>query len=270
MDLKDSQYLEKLIIEDGEVMVIFTFPNDERKIRCSRALLCEVSEVFKTMFGTKWDSGNGNSTVELTDLVPFNQFETFKLFVQLLYGMRQIESLSGVDACHVFFYSDKYDVRSVSKKILAWITSQLQHKVTLNELESYIEIAETYPVLDDFAKKLGSAKLDLNERDAMKFFALVKESGMCLLQQQIADYLKTIPPRSDWSNEVLQSIIKDLQIENNHWKAESKTWIGNRLQLKEPTQLKERTMNNCLTKGKNITRTALRAMVKKQELDKTN
>lgn len=251
MDRKNNHYLKKLIIlDDDDKMVVFTFPFEDRKITCSRTMLCEVSAVFKTMFSEKWNPEN--STVELNDMVSFDQFDTFKLFVEILYGMNHLQSISAIDACNVFFYCHKYNVTDISNDIVRMVNwRMLCFPVKVNELEIFIKFTQNYQ-LQNLTESLDKATLDLNESDAVKFFELAINSGMRSLLQQITEYMKTIPPSSDWSKGALEETVKSLQVELNELKAETKNLkAAQQAQQKTPRKTqKERTLNNSVKKGK--------------------
>lgn len=85
------------------------------------------------MFSGRWCQ-NANESVEapngaeindkekiitLIDRVDFDQYLTFKSFMEILYGLRQIDSID--QATTVYYYAHKYHVVDVEKKILEFL-----------------------------------------------------------------------------------------------------------------------------------------------------
>lgn len=227
MDSKTAEFLTKLMLEDDEDdVVFFAFPNEKRKIKCSISMLTEISPVFEAMFSTRWhqeksidnqqlDSISQDKTIQLDDGVTFNQYLTFKLLMQILYGLRQIDSLSVDQATGVYFYANKYQIKDVAEKIKKLLNKRMETGIskspfTFTELKQGIEFAQLYQ-LDDFKNKLDKVKLDFNGENPVQFWDLVNKFEMEALKQQLLHHLKTIVPKADWGEDILLAVIGRLQ-----------------------------------------------------------
>lgn len=250
MDLKTAEYLTKLMLEDDEDDgVSFAFPNEKRKIKCSISMLCEISPVFEAMFSARWSqekSGDNqldsvlqqdetvklddnqldlfphqDKTVKLEDDVKFDQCHTFKLLMQILYGLRQINSLSVDQAIGVYFYTHKYQIKDVEDKIQKFLNERMEsglskRPLSVKELKDGIEFAQMYQ-LDEFKNKLDRVKLAFDEVNPMQYMDLANQFEMKTLKKQVVDHVKTIAPKEDWSPDILREVITCLQaqIEDN-------------------------------------------------------
>lgn len=222
---KSKNYLLKLLIEseDEGDFVRFTFPNEERKIKCSINMLSEVSPVFKTMFSETWCPQT--SSVKMGDLVQFDQYLTFKLFVGIVYGMYEADSLSVTQATDVYFYSHKYQVEAVSKNILQYLNKRMNPGMStkpfsVDELKVALDFYK-YNGLEVFKKKLDEVILAVDKDNSMSFFKLANEFGMNKLKMQVIGFLKTIEPNENWQPEVLCLAVMDLQSDKKNLEDEN-------------------------------------------------
>lgn len=213
-----NRYLAELLINDdaNEDLVEFTFPNETRKIKCSRSMLSNISEVFKTMLNEKWCTDIKRPSIELNDVVGFDQYVIFKMFVEIIYGIRHVSSMNFDQGIDIYFYAHKYDVKDVSDKIVKHLLG-LQIPFSTTKLKNYIEFVRIYELID-FEKHLDNMNLALNLENHMEVYAIVKSSGLNKLKKQVVDYLKTIEPKSDWCPEAFQGVIKSLKEDVNYWK----------------------------------------------------
>lgn len=212
---KIAHYFTKLLIEDDDTDVIrFTFADDKRKIKCSKSMLSEISPVFAKMFSETWLN---ESIIKLEDNVTFDQYSTFKLFLELIYELRGVSSLPVYEATAVYHYSHKYQIDATTNKIQEHLNQRMKSGMSRNpfsvsELNDGLEFAETYQ-LEDFKQKLDNVKLDFNEENPVKFFDLAVKFEMDLLKQQVIDHLKNVEPNESWSLEISNLVIKSLQKE---------------------------------------------------------
>lgn len=212
---KIAKYLSKLLIEDDEADLIrFSFPDENRKIKCSKSFLSEISLVFGKMFSGTWLT---ETTIKLEDDVTFDQYSTFKLFLEIIYELRDVSSLSVNEATAVYFYTDKYSVMDVTMKIQTYLNKRMEasvneHPVSVAELNDGLQFAKLYK-LDDFKKKLDKVELDFNEENPVQFFDLAIKFQLDSLKEQVIQHLKTIEPNDTWTHEVSNSVVKCLQKE---------------------------------------------------------
>ncbi len=210
-----ARYLSKLLIEDDETEIIrFEFPNETRKIKSSKSFLSKISPVFKTMLGETWLT---DTTIKLEDQVKFDQYVTFKLFLEIIYELFDVNMLSVEQAIEVYHYADKYEVTDLSKKIRSLLNKRMESSVSKNpvsvaELTEGLHFAELYQ-LDEFKKKLDKVALDFNEENPALFFDLAVKFGQDTLKEQIIQHLKTIEPNDTWTLEISNSVVKCLQEE---------------------------------------------------------
>lgn len=189
MDSKTSEFLTKLVLEDNEDDIVrFAFSNEKRKIKCSISMLSEVSPVFETMFSSLWRNEKAaeveldfhqEKTITLDDNVNFDQYVAFKLFMQILYGLHRIDSLSVDQASSVYFYSHKYEIKDIEERIQRFLNKRMesgmsQKPFSVTELKDGIEFAQGYQ-LDEFKDKLDQVKLAFDEENPIKFFDLANK-----------------------------------------------------------------------------------------------
>lgn len=205
-----AKLLSNLLVEDDddEDIVRFSFPNQNRQIKCSICLLSKVSPVFEAMFTENWHT---KKTVKMDDFVQFNQFLTFRLFVNMLYGLLEFNSLTIGDATNAFFYSHKYQVEIVNDRILSF----LHHKVAIGSL-SLIE----FRVLLDFAQlfnlthlmaKLDHFDLKLDVDNCYELYQLADQMNLKKIKQRVIGYCVTVQPKAEWSSEFLCLVIASMQ-----------------------------------------------------------
>lgn len=207
--------------DDEDDLIRFTFPDDDRKIKCSKSMLSEISPVFKTMFNETWLK---ESIVKLEDDVTFHQYSIFKQFLEILYELRDVYSLKIDEATAVYFYSHKYEVIETTNKIQAHLNERMEAGISKDplsvaELNDALQFASLYG-LEDFKKKLDKVKLHFNDENPVEFYNLAVEFQMDLLKEQIVQHLKIIEPKDNWTHELSNAVLKCLQkerINENHF-----------------------------------------------------
>lgn len=211
-----AKFSSNLIVDDDEDVVRFKFPDENKQIRCHRSLLTKVSPVFNTMFTS--ENWNKETTIRMNDLVKFNQFFVFKLFVNILYDICSANSVTLEQATDVFFYSHKYQVNIVNDKILSFIKREIKYKTfSLEELQRVHSFSEFYGL--DLKEKLDLMSLNLNEGNCCEHFQLADELNLTKMKQRIIEFAaKTIKPNRKWPSEFLCLVVEDLQEERQQEK----------------------------------------------------
>ncbi len=216
---KIGYYFSKLFIEDDETdLVRFTFTGHEKKIKCHKSILAEKSSVFNTMFGSTWTTWADDGSVKMDDQVDFDQYEMFKKFIELVYEIRSVDSLSLAEATSVHFYSHKYQLSDLTEMLLIELKRMVELGITdepftVSRLTKSLEFGQLYQ-LDQFNAKLDLVRLALDVDDPLEFFELSKKYGMAMLQHQVVDHLQTVEPNDSWSLEVSHLVLKALQHDN--------------------------------------------------------
>lgn len=219
--------MSKLLLDENEDDVIkIQFPNEEKRIKCSISILSEVSPIFKAMFSGRWCQ-NANASLEtingaefndtekimkIIDLVDFDQYLTFKSFMEILYGLRQIDSID--QAMAVYYYAHKYHVADVEKKILKFLCermgSECQFEVSADDIQEVIKFVHVYQP-DELIKMLDQITPALNEENALKYFELATQYEMTALKKEVVSYMAKVPPSENWTTEVYRSVIIHLK-----------------------------------------------------------
>lgn len=233
MDSKTVEFLSRIMLEDDEDdVVFFAFPNQKKKIKCSISMLAEFSPVFEAMFSTRWIRENTdgvgdnqpemiataqNKTIQLSDDVNFDQYSTFKLLLQILYGLRQMDSLTVDQATNIFHYAHKYEIKDVEDKIQKFLNERMESgmsklPLTVAELTDGVEFAKMYH-LDEFKQKLDQVKLafDGENLNPFQFWDVATNFEMKTLQQQIVGHLVHVAPNKDWPFDLLLAVTERLQ-----------------------------------------------------------
>lgn len=216
-------------------MVFFAFPKETRKIRCSISMLTEISPVFATMLSDRWNQEktdnvddnkpdsqpDSNRTsrdriVRLDDYVSFDQYSTFLLLMEVLYGLRQLNTLTVDQAAHIFYYAHKYEMTATENEIQKFLNRRMQYGIknvplNLAEVKEGIDFARVYG-LDKFRNSLDKVKLALSTENVFQFWHLTTESEMKNLQEQIVDYaMKGCTPNKDWPLDLLVIVAERMQ-----------------------------------------------------------
>ncbi len=207
--MTQTAFLSKLLIEnDGDDFVRFSFPNETRQIKCSISLLSEVSPVFKTMFSEKWCS---QKIIKMDDHVQFDQFLTFKLFIDIIYGLTKEDALSVGQAVNVFFYSDKYQVDAMKDRIHCFIADKIEIGwISTTELEEVYNFIKLFQ-FDDLIKSLDNMELDLDAENSYEFYKLADKMQLPQMKEQVIVYCETLQPDPKWGCDFLCLVVNNLQ-----------------------------------------------------------
>ncbi len=188
-------------------------------------MLAEASPVFKVMFSSRWCHRRGNvlytvsqvKTIHLDDDVNFDRYVTFKLLMQILYGLKKVESLTGDQATDVYYYSNKYQIKNVSNYIQKFFDERAEsgmpkHPLSVTELTQSIGFAQLYN-MDGLKNKLDNVKLAFDEDNPIQFWNLATKFEMKKLQQQVLNHLNTKNRRTQKEKEIyLKEFIRNFDL----------------------------------------------------------
>lgn len=182
-----------------------------RKIKGYKSFLSKVSPVFKTMFNDQWNK----SEYEMNDLVDFDQFEAFKLFMKVVYGLATIDTLTVDEAIRVHFYSHKYQMDPLTEQVRQVLTKQMNQGIkdkpySVMELIDCIKMAELYS-LKEFKEQLNRVKLDIrNGSDALLFYNTCVNQPTTFngLIHQVISFLESKPVNDDWPNDLIIRVLE--------------------------------------------------------------
>lgn len=201
-----AEFLSKLLDDDEDDIVRFEFEHATKKIKCNISLLMQESQVFKIMFSEKWKK----ETIQLKDFVQFNQYLVFKKFVNILYGIIEVNSLTIQLATDVFFYSHKYEVKVMSDKILLFLKEQMkQRSLSLTEMSRICSFSEMFQL--DLKECLDQVKLCLNNENVYEIYLLAERLNLTKVKERALDFSATIKAREIWSAKFLCAVIGSLQ-----------------------------------------------------------
>lgn len=206
--------------EDGD-MVQFEFYKGTKKLRGHKQVLVEASPVFEKMFDQNWAETTG-SVVSMEDVVSFDQFETFRLFLKCLYDIISVDDLTIQESCDMYYYAHKYNVVVMEVDIRDQVTARLEEATVRNddeyclkplslpELVNCIQLVRLHS-LETLANKLDEVELDITEDDVFGFYDTIKMYKCDSLQAQTVSVLMSMKPSSSWSAEMMQDVIASFQ-----------------------------------------------------------
>lgn len=158
------------------------------------------------MFSEKWTK----KTIEVNDYVDFNQFDAFKRFIYIIYGLHDVGPLTIVQACNVFFYADKYDVKLLKAKVLTFLKEKMTRRcLSINELARIFFFDEKYEL--GIKTVLDGARLALSENNVVEFYQMADELKLARMKGRIIDFSINIEPKQNWPTDFLCAVIEGLK-----------------------------------------------------------
>ena len=133
-------------------MVTFNFP-DGKSIRVPKNILSSESPVFEAMFGETWNK----DTVEMRDLVDFDQYLIFKQFLFHLFDLEPtgLQTLRMGELMDYYFYANLYQTSELQKNILSRI-ERIVIFGSVAELKQCLQFASAYDISEFRSKVLES------------------------------------------------------------------------------------------------------------------
>lgn len=195
---KDENNPEQPLVESGVTQI--------RKLKGYKSLLSKVSPVFNTMFNDYWDK----SEFEMNDPVDFDQFEIFHLFLEIIYGLTGVDTLTVNQAICVHYYAHKYQVDPLIEKIQGILTNYAKIRVTISvtELIDSIKMAELYS-LNEFKEQLNSVKLNIkNQSDALLVYKTCMDHNLKGLIAQVVSFLQSKPVEDYWPRNLIIYVLE--------------------------------------------------------------
>lgn len=204
--------ISSLILDENQDDIVYFKLKDkdgkERSVKGNKSELRNVSVVFTTMFNETW----AQSTVPVSDdLVTFDQYATFRRFMELIYGLYKFEDLTISNICDVYFYAHKYQ----TKDLMYFLTCHLKAKLSRDKnphqrlqlplLVECIKMAKTYS-LKDVLEKLHTVQIDINKDNCLEFLNVCKDSNMENLKRQIAMFMANTDFDTKWPVELIVRI----------------------------------------------------------------
>ena len=207
--------------DDDSDMVKFEFKDEKRKLRGHKQVLVDASPVFERMFDKNWAASTG-SVVRIADDVPFDQFETFKLFLKCLHDILVVNDLSIQETCDLYYYAHKYNVVVMEIDIRDQVSTRLDAAtvkqdddycscpLTLPELANCIQLV-TLHSLEGLRNQLDEVELDVTEENVFEFYETIKKHGFDSLKPQVVSVLMSMQPSDSWTVEMMKDVIGSFQ-----------------------------------------------------------
>lgn len=197
-------------IQEESIDNIKKIKNDEvRKIIGYKSFLSKMSPVFEKMFSENWNQ----SEFVMDDQVDFNQLEVFQLFMELVCGLANVDTLTINQIICVHFYAHKYLMDPLIAKILEVLTNRTKSEETFSVTEfiDSIKMAELYS-LNEFKKQLNKVKLDItSQSDAIKAYNICIDCNMNQnVIRQVVSYMES-QPVNDWPINLVIRVLESNQ-----------------------------------------------------------
>ena len=171
-------------------------------IRFLKSRLVEKSAAFRAMFSELWDK---NHPIDMDDDVDFDQAYVFGEFAFIVSNLRQVETLSIMMSCDIYYYANKYQIDGLKAELLNHI-SEYKHAFKLDEFTDCLALAELYQ-LTEFKAKLNSIKLGLKDELAIGFFDVCSKYQTDKLMHQLVTFLSKKPLEKSWPFDLIALIV---------------------------------------------------------------
>lgn len=201
MDL-ESYTSELMSAAKGEI-VKFTFKHHEGKVvRCLKSFLVDRSPVFAAQFNETWDKNK----VELDDPMMVDEYERFKLFIEVLIKVKRCRSLDLDEAIYVYYYADKYQINNL-KFIIENVVSDLQEETAPCVLEKSLEMVDKFG-FNVLKEAIDGTKIFILDDRALDLYNTCKQFKMEKLTLKIVDYMSKMDYDVSWPPALLIEIAK--------------------------------------------------------------
>lgn len=201
----------KVIFYDNEddTIVRFVFENELYKIKAYKSLLSEISPVFKDIF----NDCQGKFEFKMNDSVAFDQFEIFKLFLEIIYGLTDVDTLTIDQAICVHFYAHKYQIHLLCEMIREIMTKkgvigktfsvmQFIHTIQMTELHSW----------NDLKDQLKNIQLNIKDQsEALSIYKTCMDHNMQSLIGQVVSFLVAETVNDHWPRDLVIRVLEQLR-----------------------------------------------------------
>lgn len=148
----------------------------------------------------------------------FDQHAVFKLFLNIIYGLCDVNSLTISQATDVYYYADKYQVDIVKNLILDFIKQKIGvgHAST-TDLNSLYQFVKLYDFDSDSDSDLGlliqldEMNINLDDENCYEFYKLADVMELHAMKRKVIDYCAAVEPNKKWAPEFLCEVIENLQ-----------------------------------------------------------
>ena len=149
----------------------------------------------------------------MDDPVDFDQFEAFQLFLEVVYGISTVDTLTVDEAIRVHFYAHKYQMDPLIRQVREVLTKRMNQGIkdkpySIMELIESIRMAETYS-LNEFKEQLNRVKLDITEEiQALGFYDVCVDHKMEGLIDQVVSFMESKPVDDYWPTDLVIRVLE--------------------------------------------------------------
>lgn len=198
---------ELMSVPKGDI-VKFRFKGQKGKeVRCLKSFLTLCSPVFTTQFNDTWDK----NAVELDDPVKFDQYERFKLFIEVLIKVKSLKDLKLDGAVCVYFYADKYQIVDLKSKIED-VVSSLNDDTLPSVLERSLEMVEEFG-FDALKVAIDGVKLLIMNDLALGLYNTCKRFKMEKLTKKVVSFMSKMDYDASWPAVLLVEIAEQNRLD---------------------------------------------------------
>lgn len=197
---------------ENDTIIRFVFDNELRKIKAYKSLLSEMSQVFKSMFNDRQDKFE----FKINDPVAFDQFEMFNLFLEIVYGLTDVDTLTVDQAIGVHFYAHKYQIDSLCEMIREILTkkSVIDKIFSVTQFIDCIQMAELHS-WNDLKEQLKNVKLNIkNQSDGLLIYKVCMDHNTInsgSLIGQVASFLAAETVNDHWPRDLVIRVLEQLR-----------------------------------------------------------
>ena len=183
-------------------IVKFTFKSSEGKVvRVLKSTLCSQSPVFNVQFSETWDT----DVIQLDDQVNFDQPHTFALFIDCLVVWQPLDELTVYEVCCVYFYANKYDIRSLKNELLGFL-SMYRRSDTVDDFAKSLDLVSGVDEFVDLMTALDGIELKITSENGGMAFDIASKHKMARQMDRIVEKLTLFEYQDSWSSDLLLRI----------------------------------------------------------------
>lgn len=195
------EYGIKMMGAQESDVVKFKFCSQEGKVvRSMKSFLSNRSPVFATQFSKTWD----DDTVDIDDLVSFDQHQQFSLFIQVLSGLTEMVQISVYEAACLYFYAEKYQIDDLKTKLIDTLP-----KLVKPSSDSDLKLCLEFVTEHNFSAMLDAVdgvQLEVSAKNGLNFFGICSKFKMEKLMFQVVEFKRTLEYDDSWPPNLLRRI----------------------------------------------------------------